>query len=128
MAPSNAWKAGWALVDGPGGGTLKFHPVTAPDSDAKMNAAGPLAAPLVTTKSVVGLNTCPVGAPPGMVTLNGWLIGLPATSPVYTSLRFAPLDDTQKDRGPTAMPHPLIRVESVTRATPGWSDTRSVAI
>jgi hypothetical protein len=85
-----------ALGDGGGGGTAGFQPVTAPDSDAKMNRAGPVAAPLVTTKSLPALNTCPVGSPPGMFTLNGWVIGLPATLPPYTSLTSPWLDDTQK--------------------------------
>src|SRR5262245_2451481 len=127
MAPSVAWNPACARVDGIGGGSAGFHPVTAPDSDAKIKTAGALAVPLVTTKSVVSLNTCPVGAPPGMVTLNGASIALPSTSPVYTSLRSAPLDDTQNDRGPTAMPQALTRLGSVVRATPGWSEIRSVA-
>src|SRR3954453_10858316 len=131
MAPSVAVKAVWAVGDGGGtvGGAFGFQPGTAPDSEAKMNAAGPLLVPSVTTKSVVPLNTWPVGAPPGMVTLNGWVIGLPLTSPRYNSLRSAPLDDTQN--GLVAlreMPQALTRVGSVTGATPAWSDTRSVAM
>src|SRR3954468_11504716 len=72
----------WAFVDGAGGGTLGFQPVIRPASDAKINVAGPDAVPLLTTKSVVGLNPAPVGAPPGMWTASGetW-IGLPPTSP-----------------------------------------------
>src|SRR6187397_2156162 len=116
MAPSLAWKAGWATRDP--GGTAGFQPVTAPDSEAKMNAAGPLLVPSVTTKSVVRLATWPVGAPPGIVTLNGAMSGLPPTSPTYTSLRSLSLADTQNDRGPTAMPQALTRVGSVIRATP----------
>src|SRR5438874_12870397 len=114
MAPSVAVNPGSAVLDGglaPGATpTWGFHPVTWPASDAKMKTAGLVLVPSVTEKSVVLpvlLNTCPVGAPPGMATLNGWLIGLPLTSPVYTSLRSAPLEETQKDWGPTAMPQAL---------------------
>jgi len=71
-----------ATVDGGGNGTLAFQPVIVPPSDAKMNVAGPLSIPLVTTKSVVELKTCPVGAPPGMVTTRVFLVNAePATSP-----------------------------------------------
>src|SRR5262245_10434564 len=124
MAPSAAWNAGWAEVNR---GTFGFQPVTAPDSEAKMYAAGPLSTPLLTTKSAVPLKTCPVGDPPGIVTLNGALIGLPLTSPVYTSLTPVPWDDAQNASGPTTRPQALTRVGSVIGATPGWSETRSVA-
>src|SRR6478672_4223319 len=128
MAPSVAWKPTSAVSDGgfcpAATPTLGFHPVTAPDSEAKMKKDLPLLVPSVMTKSLVPLNTCPVGAPPGMSTLNGALSALPETSPVYTSLRSPPLEETQNDCGPTATPQPLTRVGSVTSATPGWSDTR----
>ena len=58
-------------MDGAGGGTFRFHPVMSPFSDAKMNAAGPDDVPDFTTKPLVGLNTCPVGAPSGMLTTSG---------------------------------------------------------
>src|SRR6187397_3138889 len=128
MAPSVAANPTSATRDGGGvvGGTPGFQPVIMPASDAKMNALGRVTPPAVTAKSVVLLNTCPVGAPPGMLTLNGWPIGLPLTSPVYTSLRSAPLADTQN--APAAefseMPQALTRVGSVIGATPGWSETR----
>lgn len=97
-----------------------------------MNTDGLVLVPSVTRKSValpVPLNTCPVGDPPGMATLNGWVIGLPATSPPYTSLRSVWLADTQNAPpfGLREMPQALTRVGSVTRATPGWSEIRSVA-
>src|SRR4051812_24365927 len=96
----------------------------APGSDAKMNTAALVLVPSVTVKSValpVPLNTWPVGEPPGMATLNGWLIGLPFTSPPYTWLRSPPLDDTQNapPLGLSEMPQALTRVGSVTGATPG---------
>ena len=94
-----------------------------------MNAAALVLVPSVTEKSVVPLNTCPVGVPPGMVTLNGWEIGLPATSPPYSSLSPVPLADTQNvpPVGLSEMPKAFTRVGSVTAATPGRSETRSVA-
>src|SRR3954452_16229657 len=131
MAPSVAANPTSATFDGGGlvGGTHGFQPVISPASDAKMNALGRVTPPPVTAKSFVLLNTCPVGAPPGMLTLNGWPMALPFTSPVYTSLRSAPLADTQK--APPAefseMPQALTRVGSVIGATPGWSEIRSVA-
>src|SRR6476619_2520933 len=39
-----------------------------------------------------------------------------------------PSDETQKVTGPTATPQALCSVVSVIGATPGWSETRSVAI
>src|SRR5262245_44503653 len=126
MAPSSAWNAGCAFSDGAGGGTTGFQPVTAPDSDAKMNAAGSgFATPVaVTLKSVVLFNTWPVGAPPGIATLNGAVSGFP----MYTSLRSLPLAETQNAPfGLSAIPHALTSVGSVIGATPGWSAIRSDA-
>jgi hypothetical protein len=72
----------WAWVEGAGGGTPGFQPVTSPASESKMNRAGPLASPARTTNPAVGLKTCPVGAPPGMLTTSGALVmGLPPTKP-----------------------------------------------
>src|SRR3954470_22618217 len=98
MAPSVAANPTSATRDGGGmvGGTAGFQPVIMPASDAKMKALGRVTPPAVTANSVVVLNTWPVGAPPGMVTLNGWVSVLPLTSPPYTSLRSVPLADTQK--------------------------------
>src|SRR6476646_2469390 len=133
MAPSVAANPTSAVRDGgvapAATPTAGFQPVIIPASDAKMKAAGRVPPPAEPAKSVVLLNTCPVGAPPGMLTLNGWLIGLPLTSPPYTSLRSAPLDDTQKapPSGFSEMPQALTRVGSVTRPMPGWSAIRSVA-
>ncbi len=45
-----------------------------PASLEKMNTAGALAAPLLTTKPPpLLLNTMPVGAPPGMATTSDWM-------------------------------------------------------
>src|SRR4051794_18029480 len=125
MALLVAWNPTSATVEGGVPPTVGAHPVIAPDSDAKMKTAGAVVVPSVTRKSVVLpelLNTCPVGAPPGMVTLNGWVSGLPFTSPTYTSLLSVPLADTQNETGPTAMPQALTRVGSVIGATPAWSE------
>src|SRR5262245_47589091 len=113
MAPSAAWNPTSAVRDGPGmlgtAPTPGFHPVIAPVFVAKRNTGAPLRAPSVTAKSValpVPLNTWPVGAPPGIATLNGWLIALPLTSPPYNSLRPVPPADTQNvpTFGARAMP------------------------
>src|SRR5262245_2998854 len=120
-----------------GAPTPGFQPVIAPVKDAKMNTDAPVLVPSVTEKSVelpvpmIGwlmLNTWPVGLPPGMVTLNGWLIALPLTSPRYSSLRPPLLDDTQNapELGAAEMPQALIRVRSRFRATPTWSETRLI--
>src|SRR6266498_3414407 len=76
LAPTCAW------VEGGGGGTPGFQPVTNPASESKMNRAGPLEVPDWTTNPGVGLKTCPVGAPPGMLTTSpAFWIGLPLTKP-----------------------------------------------
>src|SRR4051794_4121080 len=63
-----------------------------------------------------------------MVTLKGWLMALPLTSPRYSSLRPFPLDETQNapEPGAAEMPQALTRVGSRFKATPGWSDTRLI--
>src|SRR5262245_26808260 len=95
MAPSVAQNPTSATVDRGGGGTPGFQPKTSPVSDAKRNRAGAEAPPAETAKSAVGLKTWPVGFPCGRVTLNAWLSGVTPTSPMYSSLRPPPLDDTQ---------------------------------
>src|SRR5437764_8799062 len=136
MAPSVAVKPGSAVLDGPvAPGTTPtwgFQPVICPASDAKMKTDGFALVPSVTVKSValpVPLNTWPVGEPPGMATLNGWVSGLPATLPAYSSLRSEWLAEIQNapDVGLSEMPQALSRVGSVRRATPGWSEIRFVA-
>src|SRR5216684_5587884 len=64
------------------GSAAGLQAVTRPDSETKMNRAGPLPALELTTKPVVGLNTCPSGLgpspvevrAPGMVTVSGALV------------------------------------------------------
>src|SRR5262245_45812157 len=127
MAPSVALKPSFAVVAGE---TPGFQPVTVPERLAKMNSDLRVVVPLLIKKSGVGLNTCPVGCPPGIVTSSATLFKLlPFTSPRYSALRSAPSDDTQKapPAGFREMPQALIRRGSCKRATPGWSDTRSVA-
>src|SRR5260370_38000375 len=117
-----------------GAPTRGFQPAMAPVLEAKMNTDAPVFMPSVPEKSVelpldmfgwFGLNTWPVGDPPGMVTLEGALIGLPLRSPRDSSLTPPPLDETQnaaplRDR---EMPQPLCRVGSRSGASPGRSDT-----
>src|SRR5438874_2032765 len=58
-----------------------------PASLAKINAADPLAAPLVTTKPPpLLLNTMPVGLPPGMETTNDWIVFVLALYKIDVSL------------------------------------------
>src|SRR5262249_61007613 len=120
-----------------GAPTPGFQPVIAPVLEAKMNTDAAVFVPSVTEKSVelplamtgwFGLNTWPVGRPPGMVTLKGALIGLPLRSPRYSSLRPPPLDDTQNapPLGLREMPQGFFRVGSSTWANPGRSETRLV--
>src|SRR6478672_1857966 len=133
MAPSVAANPTSAVRDGgvapAATPTAGFQPVIIPASEAKMKAAGRVLVPSVTAKSVVPLNTCPVGDPPGIDTLNGWVRALPLTSPAYSSLRSEWLADTQKvpPVGLNEMPQALTSVGSVKRATPGRSAIRFVA-
>src|SRR5262245_30842450 len=118
-----------------GAPTVGFQPVIAPVREAKRNTDAAVLVPSVTEKAVelpldmigwFGLNTWPVGDPPGMVTLKGALSGLPLTSPRYSSLRPPPLDETQNapPLGLREIPQGFFRVGSTSRATPGRSDTR----
>src|SRR5579883_1157901 len=124
-APSAATNGAWADVAGPGGGTPGLQPSTHPVSDAVMNWAGALLPPAETTKSLVPLNTWPVGAPNGMLTTRLLRArGAPFTSPVYREDRPGPLSETQNApvAGLRAMPHGLTRLGSVIGATPDWSE------
>src|SRR3954464_941341 len=91
-----------------------------------MNRAGALWVPLSMTNPFVGLNTVPVGAPPGMLTTSGAVTGmLPRTPPEYSVDTSVPLSATHNGvAGPADSPHGVTRVGSVMRATPGMSDTR----
>src|SRR5260370_38620283 len=117
--------------------TPGFQPVMVPLSVAKRNTDAPVLVPSVTEKSVelpvpmfgwLMLNTWTVGDPPGIITLNGWLIALPLTSPRYSSLSPPLLDDTQNapEVGAAEMPQALTRLGSRFNATPTWSDTRLI--
>src|SRR5262249_13594657 len=139
MAPSVAWNPGLAnseMLNGPPGvPTPGFHPVIAPFRDAKRKTEGPLFVPSVTVKSFElpldmidwnGLNTVPVGFPPGITTSKRWLRALPPRSPKYRGLRPVRLSDSQNAPalGLAEMPQGLTRFGSRSRATPAWSDTR----
>src|SRR3954464_12875910 len=136
MAPSVAANPASAAFDRPVAPgrtpTPRFQPVICPASEAKMKTDGFVLVPSVTEKSValpVPLKTWPVGEPPGMVTLNGWVSGLPATLPAYSSLRSEWLAEIQNapEVGLSEMPQALSRVGSVRKATPGWAEIRLVA-
>src|SRR5262245_26275827 len=91
-----------------------------------MKVDGPLA-PI--TKSLVPLNTCPVGDPSGMVTTSETNANaLPFTSPRYRVALPVSLAETQNAPpvGLSEIPQPLTRLESCFKATPGWSETRLV--
>src|SRR5215468_10171228 len=119
------------MLNGPPGvPTPGFHPVIAPPLDAKRNTEGPVCVPSVTEKSVEvpfdmidwnGLNTVPVGLPPGIATSKRWLMGLPARSPRYRGLRPVPLSESQNapPLGLSEIPQGLIRFASRISATPG---------
>src|SRR5215471_11039371 len=55
--------------------TIGDQPSTSPFSLAKMNNAAPFCIPECTKKSLVGLNTAPVGAPPAIFTTSGTIDG-----------------------------------------------------
>ena len=56
------------------GDRVGFQAVIVPASLANTKKAGE---PFDSTKSVVSLNTCPVGAPPGIETTSGTMVGEP---------------------------------------------------
>ena len=93
-----------------------------------MNSAGPLPVDVCTTKSLVELNTVPVGAPCGMLTTSETIAGmLPSTPPLYRVETSAPLSATHSGEvGLAACPQGSTRFESVIRATPGMSEIRFV--
>lgn len=86
--------ASWATVEGAGGGTFGFQPDTLPVTDAKMEIAGPLEVPLETTKSEVGLKTCPVGCPLGMETSRDNLMSSPKNHLAISAAFIAAKNDT----------------------------------
>jgi len=98
-----------------------------PSSEAKRKTAGLLVA---TWKSVVLLNTCPVGDPGpvplaagGTVTTSGMMF----PTPPYRVETPVPLSETQNGPlGDAEMPQELTRFGSVLRARPGTSETRFV--
>jgi len=109
------------------GSTAGFQPEIVPSSVANRNWLGANAPPWLTAKPLVGLNTLPVGAPPGpppgsgMVTAGG--TAFPLT--LYDVARPVPLSDTS--HGPVGLwdrPQELTRFGSWNLATPARSETR----
>src|SRR5205085_11994855 len=116
--------ASWAWDDGAGLGTFGFQAVIVPSSETKMKKAGalsPFAAWM--TKSLVPLNTWPVGAPRPLTSGGAgfWMNGDPFTPPRNSDAMPVPLSETQRvpPFGPSAIPHGLTRFGSVIWATPG---------
>src|SRR5438270_3960990 len=96
-----------ACVD-PAAGTLGFHPEMIPASLEKMNAAEPLAAPLLTTNAVLPalFQTSPVGFPPGIETTNDGIVLVAALYRVAVPLPLFAIH--HGDVGLDASPHALI--------------------
>ena len=109
-------------------GSVSVQAVTVPASESKMNFDGTRMSPTLSLNPLVGLNTWPVGAPPGTETTNGtWVTGLPCTEPEYSVARLVPLSATHSGVvGPAASPHGFTRWESVSCALPGMSLTRLI--
>src|SRR6516164_10330531 len=86
---------GGAVAPTPG-----FHPAIEPASVSNRNTARPLCPALsVTTKSFgfeSVLNTWPVGAPDGMLTVRATLVTVVAAAPAYSVVTSVPLSDTHR--------------------------------
>ena len=96
-----------------------------PVSVAKMNRAGALTVPLVSTNPVPGLLTCPVGT--GIVTRTvGTLVAVVEPgADEYSVDDDVPLFDTHSGVvAPRERPHGLTRSSSCSEALPAWSETR----
>lgn len=61
--------------------TAPLHALTTPFSESKMKFAGADPVSLWTTKSLVELNTIPLGAPFGMLTTSGTMLGMLSLTP-----------------------------------------------
>src|SRR5262245_33283191 len=91
-----------ATVEGPGAvaPTPGFHPAIEPASVSKRNTARPLFPALSLTTKSLGfeslLNTCPVGAPDGMLTVRATLFTVVGDVPLYSVVTSAPLSETHK--------------------------------
>src|SRR6185369_8217775 len=118
----------------PAAGAFGSQPTMLPVMDAKRKFApqGALAqAPGRTNSVATGLETVPVGKPPGMVTVCGLALsttGEPdGTSPRISWVVLVPLLATQKGLLAVAvMPHGLTSSGSRTKATPGESEMKFV--
>src|SRR3954468_7653052 len=121
-----------AVVE-PAAGAFGSQPVMLPVIEAKRKFApqGALAqAPGRTNSVETGLETVPVGNPPGMVTVCGFALrttGAPPTSPRMSCVVLVPLFATQNGlEGVAVMPHGLTSNGSSTGANPGESVRRFV--
>src|SRR5882762_914113 len=119
MPPALGGPTGTAVVP-----AAPFQADRTPSSPAKMNRAFALVPG--TVNAGVSLKTCPVGAPPGMLTTSPCFVtGEPGVSVRYSVVLSLPLFGTQIGVfGPCDIPHGFTRSGSAGPATPGWSDTR----
>src|SRR5689334_3604104 len=110
------------------GSAAGLQPVRSPSSLTNRKRAGPDPFGPVTTNPVVGLNACPVGAPPGIDTVRAALVTGFAPPPAYSVEVLVPLLATHSGLvGDRASPHALTASGSVIVAWPGWSETRSLS-
>jgi hypothetical protein len=113
------------------GSAAGLHAMICPPSEEKMNSAGPIPAMDLTTKSLVGLNTWPVGleSAGGRVNTAGtcWAVSPPGLIP-YRVATLVPLSATQSGVvGPNASPQGFFRLGSTICApTVLRSETRLV--
>src|SRR6266581_3946643 len=111
--------------------TFGFQPRMVPSSVAKMKRAAADLESWEITKSLVPLNTTPVGVPPvgapgaGMVTTKGDLTGNACPLALYRVDTPALLSEIQNGEVELeTKPHGLTRLGSVKRATPAISETK----
>ena len=113
-----------ASAAGAGGGTAGFQPRIWPPSVAKRNLAGPCAAPLVTTKSALPLNTVPVGWPATPTSIENFAPLPPYSVDVLVAL----LATHHGVMGPAVMPQAFTRSGSSSVPPTPVSDTRLVTL
>src|SRR5690349_6620081 len=98
---------------------VEFQPVRSPPSLTNRKRAGPEPFGPVTTNPLVGLNACPVGAPPGIDTVKPTL-ATPGPTPEYRVDVLEPLLATHSGLvGESARPQALTTSGSVIVAWPG---------
>src|SRR6266550_898414 len=110
------------------GSTWGLQAAIWPISVAKMNAAGALVVPLLSTNPLPELLTCPVGT--GTLTRTAWtfVAVVAAGSDLYSVDDDVPLLDTHSGVvAPRLRPQAFTRSVSWSAALPAWSETRSTS-